>query len=124
MIVCEDIRDEINNKKSLMGVLAGDILAPGFPAQLQIAIFFEYVPGSEDGDTVKIEFRLLQDDTEIAKGSIESPVLPAQTISAVLPRAIVVFPDKMTFRMLVTVNGRPEQEIMRKKVDALQPITS
>jgi hypothetical protein len=33
VILCDDIREEIGNKKSLMGIFGGDVLVPRFPAQ-------------------------------------------------------------------------------------------
>jgi hypothetical protein len=116
VIVCEDIRDEVGNKRSLMGVMAGDILVAGFPATLQIAIFLDYAPDADDGDHLSIEFRLVQGDVEIAKGGMEAAILPGLPANFILPRALVTFEKESTFRMFVSINQRPEQEILSKKI--------
>ena len=121
IIVCEDIRDEVGNKKSLMGVLSGDILVPTFPATVQIAVFFEYLPDSDDGDHLSIGFRLLRGDGEIANGGMQAIVAPKQTASFVLPRALITFENETTFKMLASVNGRPEEEILSRKIGKAPP---
>jgi len=57
-VLCEDIRSEINNKFSLMGVYGGDILinaAP--PAQIDIALYLELenIPSGENSYYLRIE---------------------------------------------------------------------
>src|SRR6478735_4996798 len=43
VIVCEDVRQELNNQNTLVGVFAGDILVKEFPAPMRIAVYAEYV---------------------------------------------------------------------------------
>jgi len=116
VIVCEDIRDEIGNKKSLMGVMGGDILVPNFPATLKIAIYMEYHPDAKDREHLSLEIRLLQDDTEIAKGKMESAKAIKGVATFVLPTGLITFDKEVNFKLLASVNGRPEQEILNKKV--------
>jgi hypothetical protein len=42
IIVCDDIRKEINGKDILIGVYGGDILVSGTPFVLVLGIWFEY----------------------------------------------------------------------------------
>lgn len=120
VIVCEDIRDEVGNKKSLMGVLSGDILVPSFPATIKIAVFMEYYPGADDGGQLSAEFRILQDDIEIAKGKMEAKsIRPEHPATFVFPTGLVVFEKEATFRLYASVNKRPEQEIVSKRVGKL-----
>jgi hypothetical protein len=122
-ILCEDIRDEVGNKKSLMGVIGGDILVPSFPSTIKFALFLEYLPSADDRDQVSAEFRLMQNDLEIARGKFEAAIQPHQSANFILPPGLVVFETGADFRMLIAINGRPEEEILRKKV-AQQPATS
>jgi Family of unknown function (DUF6941) len=115
-ILCEDIRDEVGNKKSLMGTISGDVLVREFPVTLRLAIYMEYVPEASDGDHLSVEFRLLQNETEIAKGKMESSVQPGLVSNFVLPMAFVTFEKEATFRMCASVNNGPEEEILSKKV--------
>src|SRR4051812_4498183 len=43
VIVCEDVRQELNNQNTLIGVFAGDILVKEFPASMRIAVYAEYI---------------------------------------------------------------------------------
>jgi hypothetical protein len=115
VILCEDIRAEIGNKYSLMGVLGGDILVPSFPAIIKMAFFMEYLPDSDESAT-SIDFRLLQGDVEIAKGKFEATIPPLQSSIFVLPTALVSFEKNVILRFCVSISGEPEQEILSKKV--------
>jgi hypothetical protein len=116
IILCEDIREEVGNKKSLMGVLAGDIIVAAFPATLNVAVYFEYVPDKDDGNEFAIEFRLWQDDEELAVGKVRAPIEPGKVVTLVLPRALSVFEKAKAFRMTVKRNGEEEFELLNKKV--------
>jgi hypothetical protein len=48
VIVCEDIRKEINNKEILIGVYSGNIVVASYPAMLKLAFWVELVPDSMD----------------------------------------------------------------------------
>src|SRR5579872_7073229 len=43
VLLCEDVRREIGNKRTLVGVLAGDILVPSFPSFVNFGVYIEYV---------------------------------------------------------------------------------
>ena len=121
VIFCDDIREERGNKKSLMGVVSGDVLAASFPATLQIALFIEYEPDAShrdagQGDSLKVEFRLMQDDTEIAKGNMLAKFPLGRAVNFVLPKGLVSFEKPATFRVLVSVDGGAEEEILSKKI--------
>ena len=116
VILCEDIREEIGNKKSLMGVLGGDIVVPAFPANIQIAVYFEYVPDLDEVDRLIIEFKLWHDQVEIAQGVMEATIEPNKMVTLVLPRGYTSFEKEMTFRMTAAVRGGSEFEILSKKI--------
>ena len=116
IIFCEDIRDEVGNKRSLMGVVAGDLLVATFPAVVQTAVYFEYAAEKRDGENLSIEFRMLQDDAEIGKGRMEANISHNKQAIFVLPRGYIQFNKPATFRIVGSVNGAPEQEIMSKRI--------
>jgi hypothetical protein len=115
VILCEDIRDEIGNKKSLMGIMGGDILVAQFPATLQIAVYFEYAPDPDERDDFALEFRVWQGDVEIGKGAMQAPLQSSQVVSLVLPRALVGFEQEGSFRITASIRGGEEFEILNKK---------
>ncbi len=116
VILCEDIRDEIGNKKSLMGVMAGDILVGEFPATLSVASYLEYVPDSEDGSEFSAEFRLLKGDSLLISGEIRAPIEPGKIVQLILPRGLAIFDAETSLRMLVSVKGGAEFEVFNKKI--------
>lgn len=116
IILCEDIREEIGNKKSLIGVLAGDILTGAFPAHLSLAIYFEYLPDESDGDEFAADFRLWRGDTMIVHGACKAPIEPDKIVTIVLPRGLAYFDAESRFRMTISLKGQPELELLNKKV--------
>jgi hypothetical protein len=123
VIVCEDVREEIGGKKSLIGVFPGDILVPQFPITLQLALYFEYKP-EKIGSSTTLEFRLMQDDTEMAKGRAVTQLGITDEIAAViLPRGLAGFDHPCKFRLLVSENGAPEIEVVSKRI-AIAPTFS
>lgn len=115
-ILCEDIRDETGNKKSLMGVLTGDVLVPSFPAPIQIAAFFQYRPDKDDADELSIMIRFVDDKTEMAKAKTVVNARNKEAITIALPKGIATFDKETVFRVFASVNDGPEQEIITKKV--------
>lgn len=54
VVVCEDVRDEVGNKRSLMGVFSGDITVQQFPAIVQLAVYLEYAPDKDDSEGLSL----------------------------------------------------------------------
>lgn len=114
VILCEDIRDETGNRKSLMGVLSGDILVATLPAVIQIALFFQYHPDKNDAEDISIAMRFVDDKIEMMKGKTEGKSTGIITVA--IPKGVATFEKETTFRVLVSVNGGAEEEILTKKV--------
>lgn len=115
VILCEDIRDEVGNKKSLMGVMGGDVLVSSFPATIKVAFYAEYISDADDLEHASIDIRIMQDDVEMAKGKIEAKLQPGQPATLILPTGLANFEHEGTIRLFASVNGGPEQEVLRKK---------
>jgi hypothetical protein len=116
VIICEDIREETGNKKSLMGVIGGDLLVPSFPANIQIAIYSEFDSPDKQKD-LSITLTLHVDELDIAKAEIHLPALRETVGIIALPRGIVIFEKESAFRVTVTL-GDETCEIVSKKVMA------
>jgi hypothetical protein len=116
VVVCEDIRQEVHGKWSLMGVFSGDIVVPDFPAQIQIAFYVEYMPDLEEGDQFKIEFKLFQDDLQMGGAHSETRQQPGQVIVSVLPRGFAAFTKETNLRLTSSVNGGDNVELVNKKI--------
>ena len=48
LIICDDLRVEINGKQILIGVYAGDIIFPSFPAKLNQLLFRVEIRGNSE----------------------------------------------------------------------------
>ena len=54
VIVCDDIRKEINRKRTIVGAYSSDIIVDRFPASFPISFYLHFLPTSDD--PVDIEF--------------------------------------------------------------------
>lgn len=99
-----------------MGVMAGDIFVNSLPATISIAVFLEYQPDADDSKKLLVDIRIMQGDEEIAKAKIESNIEDGQHALMILPRALIGFEKETNFRMLVSANGRAEEEILTRKI--------
>src|SRR5437016_351670 len=90
VIACEDVREEVGNKKSLMGVYGGDIIVSEIPAQIWLAFYIEKLP-SEPGMAEELAVEIKQNEKIAGKVGIH--VDPFETATLVLPRALVRFPE-------------------------------
>lgn len=115
-ILCEDVRKEVGNKQSLIGVIGGDVLVDDFPATLQLAIYAEYVADPGESGELSIKFKLWQDNEEIAAGVISSVVKPDQSVSLILPCAMITFEKAATFRMTASIRDGAEFILIQKRI--------
>src|SRR5437016_4263997 len=106
VILCEDIRDEAGNKKSLMGVISGDLILGDLPALIHVALFAEYERTTLKADTITI--KVMQNDEEIATVGLEIPDGGSHTAAVVLPRAIVRFEQECTLSFRARFREGPE----------------
>jgi hypothetical protein len=123
VILCDDIREEAGNKKSLMGVFAGDIQVPAFPANIHLAIYAEYV-NEGPSEEVTFELRLFQDETEIVKFDARAK-LPVGAVGILaVPRAIVLFEKACTLRLVAGKPGTADRREIVSKTVSLPPIST
>jgi Family of unknown function (DUF6941) len=114
--LCDDVRDEMGNKKSLMGVISGDVLVPSLPATIQIAIYFEYVPDENEPESMNLSLRLFLDEISIASIGMQAHLTNRNPVTFVLPKGLATFEKPATFKVSVSVNNQPEEEILSKKI--------
>jgi hypothetical protein len=115
VIVCEDVREEVGGKHSLMGVFSGDIIVSSFPATIQIAGFFQYIPPANESGDVDLQVTLIQGENVLVRGKMRGQYNEGQLITFLLPRAFATFEKEGPFRIRIKV-GDEEQDILTKKV--------
>lgn len=115
VILCEDVREEVGNKKSIMGVFGGDVLVSKTPATVQIAFYMQYLPGGDEKDEIEIQFRIMTDEEELLKARLRAPT-KAPPLTLVIPRGLATFDKECALRLLVTVDGGDEVELLSKRI--------
>lgn len=115
VIFCEDIRTEGGNKKSLMGIVSGDLLAAEMPARIQMAFYIEYENDPDKKEPESLNISLWRGDEHVAHVEAFTNLSQPMT-NLVLPRTIMAFPEATTFRLTVSIDGGEEIELMRKHV--------
>ena len=113
VILCEDIREEAGNKKSLMGVFGGDVTVPHFPAAIRIAFYAEYTVPQEAG-AHNLEFAIIIGEVVAAKGKLGIPA-GNNVATLIIPQAIAQF-EKEGELILQFGIGDDLVDILRKKV--------
>jgi hypothetical protein len=82
IILCDDVRAEINNKFMLIGVYTADILVAAFPQRLRFSMYFEYIP--EESGEKEMFFKLAIGDEKpaqfqlklsVSKPNINTPII-------------------------------------------------
>ena len=116
VILCDDVRAEVGNKWSVMGVIGGDVLVPDFPAMINIAFFMQYYPSPDEEGAIRLHVRLLQDDEEIVKGRLDGVIPKTGTMQFVLQRALVRFDKESSFRMMMSLEGGEEREVLSRRI--------
>jgi len=112
-ILCEDVREEIGNKKSLVGVFGGDVLVAHFPAQIKVAFYVEYLPGADD--TSELNFELMLGGIQAAHGALAIPPDRKDTVTMVIPQGFIRMEKPGDIVLQVGV-GSEMIEVLRKKV--------
>lgn len=115
VILCEDIRSEIGNKKSIMGIFSGDVIVAEFPARIQFAVYMEYIP-EETSEPHEIELDMMADDNRIAEIKVKVTKPAAGVTSLIIPRAIVAFEKEASYSIFASISQGPRFEILRKKI--------
>ena len=119
-ILCEDIREEAGNKKSLMGVFGGDVWVNNFPAQLRVAFYAEYLPNADLHD---LQFTLSLSENKIAEGAIQIPADRKQVVTLAIPQGVLLL--KEPGDIVLRVGFADEMlEILRKKVQLAPNLAS
>lgn len=78
VIICDDVRQETNGKSILIGVHAGDILVPNFPAVFPLALWINARIENGNG-TTSFDFRFRNIENQSVSGVAGKLYLPPGT---------------------------------------------
>jgi hypothetical protein len=113
-IVCEDIRFEVGNKVTLVGVIAGDIFTEALPLKMPIAIYIEL--SSPESGSFPLNLELIVGEKVIRK--IESAMDvedPLQTGVLALPKWQVAAENDTDLCVRISF-GDEWQTIIQKRI--------
>jgi hypothetical protein len=114
VLLCEDVRVEINNKHTLVGVLSGDINFGEVPGSLQAAFYIEYTP-LRKGEVLNV--RVLLDDGVIAAGVIDVPQLaPGSASIIVLPKGVIAISQDCDLKVQFNVDDGEWETILKRRL--------
>lgn len=124
-IFCDDVRQELGNKLSLMGIYGGDLYVASMPATLpKLCLIIKVVTPADDPFS-KLTVRVLQDDRTLLEQPIDvSHVSPAPALVADLQdddlspvlnlNSIVQFsPFQASGPCLLRVRVETEREVLK-----------
>jgi hypothetical protein len=119
-IVCEDVRKELGNKRSLIGVFSGDVVVGEFPATLSLAAYFEYI--TDVAGMFDIEFVVYFGDRQVAKFEAGlSVVEPDQPSVMDLPRMNLTVLGPGDIRIEMGTKPNAPETIITKRVMLATP---
>jgi hypothetical protein len=114
VILCEDIRHEVGNKRTLVGVFGGDVIVPHFPANLRLAVYMQYAVDPAVPEAT-IDFTLWHDAETVAKLAIQTkPISPTMTLE--MSQALMTVEKETHFRITASIAGREAVEILNKEI--------
>lgn len=114
-ILCEDVRQEQNNKHILIGVYSGDMLVGELPANVQLSFYLELAFKSP-GDQI-LHLRLSGPGKRTAELKMAAQVTEIGTPSAVTsPRFEVLMDQEGVFRLDLSDDGVQWVTLIEKRV--------
>lgn len=109
-----DVREEVGNKKSLMGVFSGDLVVPVFPARIKVAFYAEYIP-TPGVESHELTFSIGVGSEEVAAAGIRVATPQGEVATLILPQGIAQFEAPGDIVLKVSCEGET-RELLRKSV--------
>jgi hypothetical protein len=115
VLVCDYVRQEINNKYTIIGAMYGDILVPSFPTNVVISLYFEAFFPDAGKHTLEVSFHY--NDLLAARFQIQADVsdLSLPAIIA-LPPAITSIAAEGDLEVSGKLDSGREQPIVKRRV--------
>lgn len=122
VIICEDIRQEVGNKLTLVGVYSGDIFVSEMPANIWLAMYLDFF--KEESNDVSFELQLLVNGDQKLKmhGSLALD-LPHQSAVIGVPKFQLRFERDSEISIKAAFDGKRLRTLLSKEV-RLGPVTA
>jgi len=121
VVICDDVRREMNGKDLLIGVYAGDIVTPIIPFQLVLSFWLEWHPpslGRRD-----LYFRVTFADQTLGKVKIEATIGELTPTTVALPGLLIAGMNEGELLLEYSSDDR-EWTLLKKKMVRKGPVPS
>ena len=122
IILCDDVRIEINKKLILIGVYSGDIIVAKLPYRLKLAVYLEYLPESAGEQEMFFKYTsgddkhtLLHLKLLVAKHNVNSPII--------LPGVEKVFSEESELKVDCSEDNKKWIRLITKRILIGNPMT-
>lgn len=115
VIICEDVRTEINGKQILIGVFTSDIIINNKGAVLRLTVWAEYTPCAIGSDSVHI--RYLLNNKQVSGVKLNISVREANKIIGITtPPMSIQINDAGNLAIEMSSDGTTWFEVKRKEI--------
>jgi Family of unknown function (DUF6941) len=115
ILLCEDVREEINHKRIIIGVYSGDILVKSFPARLAVTAYIEHRPQSLGKQ--KLEFVVSVGEKEQGRIELLADTTDALAVSVVpFPKIGLTIEEPAEIRIDISMDGGKRERLLTKGV--------
>jgi hypothetical protein len=115
ILLCDEVREEINHKRIVIGVYSGDVVVNNLPSIIGLSFYIEHHPKTAGKRQMK--FTILLGDREIAQVGMEAEAL-VSGISSAIPFPKIQFPleKEEEIKLEVSVDGGKRERLLTKRI--------
>lgn len=112
--MCEDVREEVGNKFSAMGIFGGDIVTSPFPAVIRAA--FLLIFSSNKNGELELRMRLSVDGTVVMEAKASVNFETAGTANMVIPMGAIRVEKPSRIALQLSMTGDDWVDAISKEV--------
>jgi hypothetical protein len=114
VVICDDIRQEVNGKQILIGVYGSTILVPSMPFSVGLSIWIEYLAGKVGVETIHMKLSYTTGFSALVRAEIQ--VHELGTMGLAMPTLLVSGAADGELIIELSREGAAWHEIKRKTV--------
>ncbi|MGB3583235.1 MAG: hypothetical protein WBA40_19295 [Roseiarcus sp.] len=114
VIICDDIRQEMNGKQILIGVYGNAIIVPSMPFSIPLSVWMEYNPTKTGPDAVYVKLSYTTGFSVSVKADLQVNEIGPMGLG--IPPIMVSGASDGTLTIELSGDGREWREIKRKDV--------
>lgn len=115
VLFCDDVRREIGNKRTIVGVFSGDIVVSNVPAVVPLATYIEFIPISLDDNEIEFRFVVAGEPIATLKATLGDRQMGVVAVLE-LPKIAIHVEHPTEVSLDAQIKDRPTQRLVTKKV--------